>query len=99
MYSDRLSELEAFRSAAWGKNSFLKQSTRISGSKIRTIEFLDFGEYHRAVRNFCNTLFSTKAIVFEEYRTAMYRFKEEDVVYKKGACIIGHPGIGEMSRI
>ena len=98
MYSNRLVELEAFRSDAWGRNSFIKQSTRVSGSKIRTFEYLDFGKHHLAVQHFCSTL-NKKFIVFEEYRTAMRRFKEEDMVYKNGACIIGQPGIGEMRRI
>ena len=98
VYSDRLLPLEAFRSAAWGNNPFIKRSTRFSGSNTRTIEYLDFGEHQLAVGSFCHAVFDEKVIVFEEYRTAMREFKE-DVEYERGACIIGQPDSGDVAHI
>ena len=94
MYSYQLLQLESFRSAAWGENTFIKRSTRRSGLNTRTIEYLDFGKHHQAVHSFCHAAFNERVIVFEEYRGAMREFKDENLGHKKGACIIGQPGIG-----
>ena len=93
-YSGLLSLLEAFRFAAWGKNPFIKESTRAD----RTVKYLDFGMHLRAVQSFCETV-EGKLVVFEQYSTAVEEFEKQGVVYKKGACIIGQPGIGELRRI
>ena len=79
---------------AWGKNPFIKESTRTN----RTIKYLAFGEHLQAVRFFCQTA-KDKLVVFKEYGTAVENFKEQDVAYEEGACIIGQPGIGETRRI
>ena len=98
--SSRLSLLEAFRLAIWGNDSiFLKQSARRSGSTMRTIEYLDFGEHLEAVQIFCHALADRKLVVFQEYRDAMYKFRNDFVYYDKGAFIMGQPGIGETRCI
>ena len=69
-YSNRLSLLEAFWFAAWGKNPFIKESTRTD----HHIKYLDFGERLQAVRSFCHAV-EDKLVVFKEYGTAVEKFK------------------------
>ena len=87
--------LEAFRADVWGnEHIFKEQRTRQSESNIRTIECLNFGKHFAAVRSFCLAVEDTTIIVVQEYINAMNTFKSGGSAYRKGACILGQPGIG-----
>ncbi|KAI9463495.1 hypothetical protein HD554DRAFT_1319597 [Boletus coccyginus] len=43
----------------------------------------------------CSAMAEAKLLVIEEYREAMSNFRIDGPKYKKGACILGQPGIGK----
>ncbi|KAI9569721.1 hypothetical protein HD554DRAFT_2327986 [Boletus coccyginus] len=91
----RLPALERFRDAVWGnRDIFTERVTRQSDPNPRIVEYLDFHEHRDAVGYICNAMQEEKLLVVQEYRDAMNNLRIDSQIYKKGACIIGQPGIG-----
>jgi hypothetical protein len=91
---DKLHLFHDLKDEVWGNKSVFKQQiTSVAG----TGEFLQFGKHFHAVQLICEPLLESEVdrfFIFKEYQKAMEEFQQNNHPYKRGACIIGQPGIG-----
>ncbi|KAF9231135.1 hypothetical protein BU15DRAFT_82778 [Melanogaster broomeanus] len=90
-----LHEAEEFRSTVWGNNEVFKMSQTVDvNGKRHAFDYLDFGNHLPALKTVCGLMDSRFMVVREEYRLAMKALEEAEI-YRKGAAVLGQPGIGK----
>ncbi|KAH7886431.1 hypothetical protein F5I97DRAFT_1928284 [Phlebopus sp. FC_14] len=93
LFEEDLETLHAFANAARRNLDAFK--TFLDRGTSHAVQCLDFGEHSAAVQLLCGGLWrGGKILVRTEYREALQALEEEQV-YRKGAYVVGQPGIGK----